>query len=190
MAPKGEADRGGSAGASFHKSLGENVEAVEDSEVFRAPGAGLNIVAFALSFGDVEGEPPFSLIADGVVSLARLDMVRCMVGVGGPEPLGTMGMDGDCGRPSGVRARYDGTRVGANGRNEWLELREGEARARDGVRWGAYGFAFDIVCTCQHTAHSSTSMRVPFLRCMQSRQTWSIKISSYTVSFYPDFWTI
>lgn len=113
MAPNGDAERGGSPGASFQRSLGEKVDEVDDSDVFRAPGTGLNIVALALSFGDVDGEPPFSLCPYEVASLARLDMVRCIVGVGGPEPLGTIGIEGDCGRPSGVRARKEGTRVGA-----------------------------------------------------------------------------
>lgn len=112
---------------------------MDESDVALAPGAGLNIDAFTLIFGEVEGDAPFSIGPDGVLSLPRLDIVRCIVGVGGPEKDGAMGIDGDWGRPSGVRARNEGTLAGAKGRSEWLEFRDGEALARDGVRCGAYG---------------------------------------------------
>lgn len=64
-APKGEAARGASAGASFHASLGENAagEGACGAETARAEGLneaadGLNVVAFALSIlGDAAGEP-------------------------------------------------------------------------------------------------------------------------------------
>lgn len=112
MAPKGEADRGGSTGASRQGSIGEKVAEDEDRGSDFEPGAGLNADALALSFGDVAGDSALSETAlVGTASRAKEDMVRCMVGVGGPETV--TGMTGDCGRPRGVRARKDGTRAGA-----------------------------------------------------------------------------
>lgn len=101
--------------------------------------AGLKVFALALRpfGGEVAVKPPVSVEGDGIdkASLPKLDMVRCMMGVVAPDPGG--GMMGDCGRPSGVLARKEGTLVGVYGRSGKPAFSDGEARARAGVRWGA-----------------------------------------------------
>lgn len=58
IAPKGEADRGGSAGASRQGSLGRKLELPYEIGAETTLGVGLNVAALALSNrGDATGEP-------------------------------------------------------------------------------------------------------------------------------------
>jgi hypothetical protein len=94
---KGEPERGGSAGTSFHGSLGLKVALVDDKGVGLPPKAGAKVEALALRLlgGDVADEPSAAADGEGIdrASLPKLDMVRCMIGVVAPEPGG--GMMGD-----------------------------------------------------------------------------------------------
>jgi hypothetical protein len=123
-APKGEADRGGSAGTSFHGSLGEKEGGTADNGADTARGDGLNATALALSIRgedtgdpdddgpDAEGSACVDEDGERVASLrARPDVGYIEVGVSVPDA----GNEGDCGLPRGVRARKDGRRVGVNG---------------------------------------------------------------------------
>ena len=87
---------------------------MDDNGAILPVNAGLKLEAAALRLlgGEVADDPPVSADAEGMVMASRpkLDMVRCNMGVVAPEPGG--GMIGDWGRPRGVRARKEGTRVG------------------------------------------------------------------------------
>ena len=149
-APKGEADLIGSAGASFHASLGDGTAAVLGiAEADTTRGEGLNEAALALSIrGDRPGDPPeeypedgsalLEVLGDRPASLLR-ESPEAVCGRAGvlDEDTGVKPDDGDCGR-SGVIARNEGTRLGVYGRSGRAAL-AGDPRTRLGVGVGLKG---------------------------------------------------
>lgn len=169
--PNGDADLGGSIGRSRHGSLGEKVGRADERVADAARGDGLNVAAFALSIrGDASGEPCGGSASSDEFVKPEDPCER--VGVCVPD------REGDCGRPSGVRARNEGIRVGVYGRRG-AAMTEGELRAREaGVRWGAKGTCSMSSAQGQLRSSLFFAYDQPLLRCIQSRHTCSMSTSS------------